>query len=335
MVRANGRNVQKNIAVKSALTLLTQCKKVGLSKKTLAKLGGQLFSEQLKPDRVVRRRSCQAEMAFDIYMHQLKKSLPDISFFFTNHLASSMHRYWPATFPDDYPQSQFDGAWQSRWKHEIPHALSVADIQLNSLVEFCDATGYELIVCSSMGQAAVPNAQPLSNQVLIKDLKALMKFCALQEADWEQQLAMAPRVIIRPSSEHAMKKVLELKQLTVCDHQLDVSVTSTGDIRLFLEITNVETLTATFKGRPVDPEALGIEVVELQDQAGSYAYHIPEGLLIHYTPNSSHRNNVNVSADTISVLDFAPSLLQRFDCPIPAYMKGNRYALNFSGSSSL
>ena len=95
MVKLNARNVTKGIAVKNASKFILKSKKLGLKLNTFMKLTNQLINERINSDRVVRRRTSQAEIAFDLYLKQIIDTNPDISFFFTNHLASSMLRFWP------------------------------------------------------------------------------------------------------------------------------------------------------------------------------------------------------------------------------------------------
>lgn len=64
-------------------------------------LGWQVVSERVRQARNVRRRTYQSVLAFDIFMKQLESTRPGFATFFTNHVASSMHRYWAAAFPGD------------------------------------------------------------------------------------------------------------------------------------------------------------------------------------------------------------------------------------------
>ena len=164
MVRANGKNVQSGIAVKDALRFIKKSISLGLSANTFFKLSNQVFNERINRDRLVRRRTSQVEIAFDLYMTQLNKTRPDISFFFTNHVASSMHRYWPTVFPEDYEHGKFDEKWRNGWSQEIPHAVKVANYQLEKLLNFVTINNSELIVCSSMGQGAVTDVEPMKNK---------------------------------------------------------------------------------------------------------------------------------------------------------------------------
>ena len=75
---------------------------------TFGKISNQIISERLNKDRLVRRRTSQVQLAFDFFFKELKSTNPDISFFFTNHVASSLHRYWPSIFPNDYEELKFD-----------------------------------------------------------------------------------------------------------------------------------------------------------------------------------------------------------------------------------
>ena len=107
MVRQNSKNVSRGVATKDAFKFILKSKQLGLKLDTFLKLNKQLISESINSDRVVRRRTSQAEISFDLYFKQLIDTKPDISFF-TNHLASSMHRYWPSIFPDDYEEGKFE-----------------------------------------------------------------------------------------------------------------------------------------------------------------------------------------------------------------------------------
>lgn len=323
MVRANGRNVSKGIAVKDAGRFIVRSRSLGLTATTIGKLGYQIINEQLNKDRLVRRRTSQAEIAFDLFYDQLKQTSPDISFFFTNHVASSMHRYWPTIFPNDYPEGKFDKKWQEQWKDEIPHSIKVANFQLNKLINFCDEEDMDLIVCSSMGQAAVEDVETVSKQALITNVKKLLRYLNISDDDWEPRLSMAPLIVIKPKSTSVNRKLSQLKNISINGKNINTFLTSTGDIRLSLKLTEVDNLDIQDSGKTINSNAIGVEVINLQDASGAYAYHIPDGILMHYGP----KNKVNHSDDEwtkISVLDFAPSIINSFGGISPNYMSGDK-----------
>ena len=84
MVRQNSKNVSRGVATKDAFKFMLKSKQLGLKLDTFLKLNKQLISESINSDRVVRRRTSQAEISFDLYFKQLIDTKPDISF--TNHL---------------------------------------------------------------------------------------------------------------------------------------------------------------------------------------------------------------------------------------------------------
>jgi hypothetical protein len=328
MVRGNKRNVSAGIAVKDAMRFIQKSIKLGLTSKTFLKLSKQLISERVNHNHVVRRRSSHAEIAFDIYFRQLINTKPDISFFFTNHLASSMHRYWPTIFPNDYEIGRFEKSWRKQWLEEIPHAVKVANYQLQALLNYCDSNGSELILCSSMGQAAVLDAKPVQKKVLLTNLNSLMNYLGAKKQDWEPRYAMSPQIILSPKTRELKVKINRLNDITINDKKIKFHETSSGEIRLEIGLFNQEILTVLDKGKEINPKEIGIENVDLQDAAGAYAYHIPEGILLHYKP-SMKLDKKNVKDWTsISVLDFAPSILNKFEKDIPSYMQKDNIFLS-------
>jgi hypothetical protein len=321
MVRASGRNVTSGIAVKDATRFIQNAINLGLTPNTFLKLSNQIVSERLNRDRVVRRRTSQVEIAFDLYMRQLTGTQPDVSFFFTNHVASSMHRYWPTVFPDDYEMGKFDETWKKQWSGEIPHAIKVANYQLQKLLEHCNFTGSELIVCSSMGQGAVTDAEPTEKEVLITNLRNLMGYLGLKSEDYEPKLAMSPQVMLSPKNDKVKIELNRLKNISINGKNIDVFETSTGDIRLEIILTNQNSLSVHDGDVEIDPKQIGIDNVHLQDASSAYAYHIPEGILLHYKPGHHAGAKNNQTWETVSALDFAPSLMKKFGRAIPSYMQ--------------
>ena len=328
MVKSNGRNVNKNIALRDASGFLRNSRKMGLEFSTYGNLLFQLFSEKINQDRLVRRRSSQAEIAFDIFFKQLRTYSPDISFFFTNHVASSMHRYWPSIFPEDYPEGKFDHAWCEKWRNEIPHAIKVANNQLMRLITYCKKTSTEMVVCSSMGQHAVQNVEPIYKQVLIGNVSKLLSYLGFSPNEWEPRLAMAPRVVVKPKCADFLERLQVLNKISINDTKISFFVTSTLDVRLDIELINQDTLTIMHENNVVDPTTLGLENTDLQDAAGSYAYHIPQGILLHYDPGKKLIHEANKNWSQVSVLSFAPSLVSKFGVDPIGYMDQHESLFN-------
>ena len=320
MTGVNGRNVVSQILLREAFDFVRSAPFIGLTFKTALSLAYQLISEKFNTDRIVRRRTSQAEIAFDLFFDLLKKRKPGISFFFTNHLASSMHRYWPTIFPTDYLESNFDNEWLNKWRNEIPHSIRVADRQMSKLIELCNKSNFRLVITSSMGQAAVEGSELIKSQVLINDVSSLLEFCGISREEWEPRLSMAPRVVIRPKSSTFMKKISLLNHLTINGTRINIKDLDTGDIRLDIVLFNQKAIIAEFKGKNVNLNIIGIKNVDLQDAAGSNAYHIPEGILIDYNSEKTLRPETKKKWTKISVLEVAPSILKYFDVQSLSHM---------------
>jgi len=128
--------------------------RVGLSLKTLFRLGRQLMLEKVEPVYKTRRSVLQAPIQFDVFKHALQKTRPDLCTFFTNHVAGMMHRYWRHTFPEQFgeePDIRKDRVRSSN----IECAMSIADEQIAYLKKYADAAGASLLIVSSMGQEAI------------------------------------------------------------------------------------------------------------------------------------------------------------------------------------
>lgn len=320
MVRANGRNVQAGLAIRKAANFLKKSIRLGVTPRTFRNLASQILMERVDSGRLVRRRTSQIEIAFDLFLKQLAATKPDVSFFFTNHVASSMHRYWPTVFPQDYEEGKFEDSWLRKWAGEIPHAVRVADYQLRKLIDYCDKFDTELIVCSSMGQAAVKSVEPLNSQVLITNVNKLMSYIGFSPDLWRPKLAMAPRVVVTPTSFVCISMFERLSQIKINGSPINVHYTNSGDVRLDVSLANQASINILDGEKVVDPHAIGIENVSLQDASGSYAYHIPEGVMLHYKPAFTKKLSSQDAWKTVSVLDFAPSLLSKFSISPPSYM---------------
>ncbi|MDC0121847.1 hypothetical protein OAI29_08690 [Amylibacter sp.] len=312
MTSVNGRNVVSQVLLREAIDFVRTAPFIGLTGETAVRLAYQLISEKFNASRIVRRRSSQTEIAFDLFFNLLKKRKPQISFFFTNHLASSMHRYWPTIFPTDYNESKFDNEWLNSWRNEIPHSIRVADRQMWKLIALCNQNNSRLVVTSSMGQAAVDGSELISSQVLISNVSKLFEFLGISRDEWEPRLSMAPRVVIRPKYETFKKKISMLENLTVNGAPISMQNLDTGDFCFNVFLFNQKDLKVDFKGKSVDPSHVGIKNVDLQDAAGSNAYHIPEGILIDYNSQKKFIREIKRNWQKISVLEVAPSILNYF-----------------------
>lgn len=315
MARASARNVSTSIDMGTARRFLLRAPQLGLRPATVGRLVRQLVDERRRPHTRVRRRSFQSVLAFDLFAHQLRKTRPDAAAFFTNHVASAMHRYWAATFPADYDPETFgfDDEWIATWSSELAEAMAHADRMVASLRSHCDATGSLLLVASSMGQQAAQGT-PVGRQLYLRDVAAFVRDAGIDPALVERKPAMDPHVNVRiddPETLDAFRA--RLAGLRVGGREIVWSEEEHGFFSLEFGQADDAIGDITIDGEARTSEALGFEILEIEDEVASTGYHVPEGVLLAYDPS------VTTSPDTdrtaIPTTAIASMILDRLDVP--------------------
>ncbi len=327
MVDTAQRDVTSAIAFKEAGRFLSRAPGLGLRARTAAKLGAQLVAERVAPNRVVRRRTSQVQIAFDFFLQAIRRDRPDAAFFFTNHVASSMHRYWPALFPEDYEELRYDAAWREKWSAEIPSTVAEAEDQLADLMRFVETTpGYALVVASSMGQAAYEGREKADRELTMQSHGKFAEALGLAPGDWTKERAMAPQFVFRVKPHAIERFVQKAGSLTV--NGQPQKVTRLGEDRVCVDIGVVNLkdpeIEVTLEGRRVDHREIGLVNLSLQDAAGANAYHVPEGMLMVYDPETAAEDAADRETRRISTTEVAPSLLANFGLERPGYMDAAR-----------
>ena len=331
MSRGSARNVKTGFPLTDTTRFLAGMPGIGVRAKTVIGIAGHLIDERKHNWKKVRRRSQQVIIAFDIFMKQLSKTKPAFSTFFTNHVASSMHRYWAAKFPNDYGQFGYSNEWQTTYHHEIDWTMGKFDQMLNRLLSFMKTNpDYELWIASSMGQAATTAEKPAKCQTYLSDIKCFMKYFGFNSNEYIVKPAMAPRHIIRIEN---IDRRCEFEQLSdnifvsdVGKHNITegentkVKVKNLGSGIFMIRTPVIQNHTKEkllIEGTLVNFADLGFCNSLISDQSAQTAYHIPQGSLMIYSPEADYSNH---TTESISVLDIAPSVLKNFGIRSPAYM---------------
>jgi hypothetical protein len=321
MARDSALNVSEKLPWQTALNVLAAAPGLGLRLQTLVDVGVQLVSERLQAWRKIRRRTYQAVLAFDVFMKQLSATTPDFVSFFTNHVASSLHRYWAATFPTDYEQFGFDSDWVRTFSREIQFTMQKFDGMFARLVRFVDAhPEYNLWVTTSMGQAAT-TALPVETALLVTDAARFMAMLGIESSDWHRAPAMVPQLnvtIARSDRAAAFRKALE--SVLVDGHPLRYRETEGNFFSIDLGHPNLHLAEPLIvcSGRHVSFAEAGLQTVRIDDKSGSTAYHIPQGSLLIYDPLRPANNRGRTQ---VSTLEIAPTLLRNYAVPVPSYMR--------------
>jgi hypothetical protein len=321
MVDRSGRNVSTGLPAREALGFLRHAVGSGLKAGTVAKAARQVATERVLRHRVGRRRTLQSLIAFDLFLEQLTKTLPDAAFFFTNHVASSMHRYWPATFTDDYHETKWSEGWVRRFAGELDYTMGEADRMLGAFMEFADDhPDYVVLVTGSMGQAAVDSAdKQTKTEVLVRDMGKFMS--CLGCSGWRRRRTMEPTYTLAFDDEAAAGRLVEAcANVKIAGDPLNHRRVDSSTVEILLGQKNVpdEELTITIGNRVFEPEEAGLANVTIDDEVGSAAYHIPEGMLLLYDPQSEEGRRHGTPVLTTRI---APTLLALQGVARPGYMK--------------
>ena len=321
MARESARNVDTGVPIGDALKVVAKTPAIGIRPQTYAALVAQLVSERRKPWQTTRRRTFQAVLAFDLFMKQLRDRRPSFSSFFTNHVASALHRYGAAAYPSDYDDLQLADDWMDKYREEIPWAMGQADAMIGRLAQFCDEhPQFQLWIVSSMGQGAT-KAQPLETQVYLNDVPSFMQALGLpRDHGWEIRPAMLPQRNVNVEPEYVDKFEAGLKQVSIGDNPLTYRRDG-GFFSIDFGQANLHDNpdAVTLGGQQKQPAQLGLEIVEIEDRSDTTAYHIPEGILSIYDP--SDRAVKRAERPEVSVLAITPAVLENFGVPTRDYMQ--------------
>ena len=284
--RKSARNVDPSIGAPNLIALFRSLLSAGLTLRTVYRIAYQIFSERLNRARLSRRRVLQASINFDIFKTLLYRHNPSFSTFFTNHVASSLHRYWEASFPGDYSSPVQSIKWCKTFRHEIPHAMNTATEFIAELMKYVDhSPNAELWVCTSMGQSPVEGYEAIKSQLYLVNPSALLAFLGLDSSAYTIEPTMAPRVTFRAATQRDNFALVEsLRGFMIAGKALEVM---TGCNSATLRIMHWNVLPSlTFNGSDVLLSDAGFEMVDISDSSGTSAYHIPEGVLMIYGKDS-------------------------------------------------
>lgn len=322
MARDSVRNVSTRVPVSAALGVLANAPALGLRARTFGRVAQQLLDERMQPWKSARRRTFQPLIAFDVFMRQLKTQRPDFVTFFTNHVASSMHRYWAASFPDEYETMPYDAQWLGTYRGEIDYAMRAADRMLSELIAFVDSDpSYSLVVASSMGQQAVAG-NPRELQVYVQDAAKFFSRLGIEPGQWEPRPAMFAQYNVRVQPSHVGTLAMQLARIQIAGEPLEFRTGPDGFFSLDFGQENLPDAQVRFDGVDESLERWGLYNVEIADKSGCTAYHIHEGILLTLTGAAPDASRTEVSA-----LDVTPALLQHFGVTPPAYMRRPALAL--------
>ncbi|HEU4859388.1 MAG TPA: alkaline phosphatase family protein [Chitinophagaceae bacterium] len=319
MARDSSRVVSKKIPGKEAAEFLMKLPDMGLKFRTATELAAQLVDERINKWKVVRRRTCQSLISFDIFYKQLESQKPDFATFFTNHVASSQHRYWAAAFPEDYESLKLGREWVETYNGEIIYTMKKVDRMIGRLTKFMEKNAeYSLWILSSMGQQAVETRE-IYTDLFVTNGKTFMENFDLGSYYYELKPSMVPQFNVQIHVDKRKEFEEKLATFRINDQSVHSRQKAEGFYSLDIGFANLDEskIKIELMGQIIPLAHSGMENVKIQDRCGATAYHIPQGSLIIYAPAKGLNGN---DVSTISTTDIAPTILRNFHVPVPDYM---------------
>ncbi len=299
--------ISGKIKTKHILQMISLIFKRNFSFKTIFQFTKHLIFELLQKKYKKRRHFFQSILSFDIYFKNLKKYKPEYSSFFSNHVASSMHRYWLDVFPNDFNKIKGN----SFNKNTIIEAMKIADIQLNKLINFCDKNDYSLILLSSMGQDKIQRDD--LEDLILDSFRKLCNFLNLDFNDYILKPAMQPDICIAAKNESAMFTLLESISKIKDTDQNNLIVKTYGPINLSTniglrttKILNINTK-VLYNNELYPLSETGLKLIKRDIGTG---YHIPIGIGMAYGSIAERFTKINNPINTTKIL---PEILSFFN----------------------
>ncbi len=276
--------------------------RVGLSIRTVFRIAKQLMRERINPAYKTRRAVFQAPIAFDVFLHAFKNNPPQLSTFFSNHVAGMMHRYWKHGLQNNKSDHNPDPVRAGN----IEFAMDVADEQIGRLRNLADRTRAQFVILSSMGQAPIERRG--GDQLRIEAIDRFVSAIGFH-APYTSQLAMHPDFNFSFEANDHAELFAEL-----------VKKVKLPDGRPLAYKVNVSGATVNI-GVAQPRSSTGEDFISIADsekevpfvQAGlrrfardiGTAYHIPEGIMIWYDAESKpdmSRSNIDSRAIRSQIL---------------------------------
>jgi hypothetical protein len=299
----------------------------GLTLRTAATVGRQLVRERRNPKYKGGRSIMQAPLNFDLYWRQHRRYEPDLSIFFTNHVAGMMHRFWGDADAEyarthSYPADRIFGEF-------IDAAMDVADRQLATLRRYVSSrSDTMLLVAASMGQGPI-DYRAVERVFVVEQADLLI--AALGLPTMQVNLAMYPHVVLQLTDEEAAKTAGSVLSTVTRPN----GVALFGDLRVFgstvsFQVDNFGGAqdgedTMSFAPLPTgsarSTASLGSLGITVQERLGgsNTAYHIPQGMAVAWGAGV----RTDRSRKEVDLLDVAPSLLvDVLNVPADPSMKG-------------
>ena len=290
-VSTNGRVIRgKSLLSLSSFRMLASLPRLGISFRSLRMISVHLLCEIWDKSKLARRPIFQTVLFWDLFKSLFNPSAPPaFSTFFTNHVASIMHRWWKHIFPED-----FVGLYRDEPKVHMAtmeFSMDVLEKILSDAMGFCHSNqDLILVFASSMGQEAIIHEWHQGYEASVPYLEKLMNEFGVKVADYKPLLAMVPQVAVQINDaaiRDSFKKNLG-ESLTESGQKLFVVLEEGNSLSITILTPRLEDIRAG-RFRMATEGGPGYKTLEWNEAGISMnpvepgtAYHFPEGILAVY-----------------------------------------------------
>lgn len=322
--RKSGRNVDTSLPYSEVLKGLLKIRNFGFKLDTLSSVTKQLVEERISPWKSVRRRTYQTVLAFDVFYKLLNDKKPDFVTFFTNHVASSMHRYWAALFPNEYEKLDYDQEWINTYSNEILFTMDETDKMLKKLGAFVDKNqDYKLIITSSMGQNAI-ECEPTETQLVITDNEKFMNMLGIHNSDgYKVMPAMVPQFNFVINESNMLKFEENLNKLMINGLAVPYRKNDGNYFSIDIIYLNAKEVNINIGDTHFSIDDSGLKNITIDDKSSCTAYHIPEGHLFSYHPKYT---TTDYSKEQLPTCDILPIIMNNYGIKRKEYMNKTEYS---------
>lgn len=314
--RTSGKASGTRIGPKTAAKFIATAPQLGIRASTVFRFAHQIIDERRNPARTTRRRALRSLIAFDVYEKLVKRSQPDVSTFFMNHIAAAMHNYWAAGYPGDFEIDLDDSDWISQYEDVIDSAMGMVDVVLGRLVHgVCADPGVALIIASSMGQEPT-TPRLIKTELVVADPERFMASLGVPIAGWRPTTAPHFNIFVEPDYVEEFRRRLD--SLRINGQPVDRRKAANGFHGLDFGQPNLGALEVEIEKVQVNPTEVGLLNKPVHGKKLLCADHVPEGSLIVHNPQAANRQQSRARVPSTSL---APAILLRHGVDPPSHMR--------------
>ena len=236
-----------------------------------------------------RLRNVDFLLHFDIFLWALKNKDSKINVFFTNHIASQIHRYIGAILPNNKVRKIFGKKWIKKNSNEVFYSMHLFDKNFKKFKKKFFNKNDTIVFVSSMGQGIIRNYDDQHCIKYVSDKEKFFKKYFNDKFNYQILGSMSPQLTIK------MKNLKEIKYALKELKKNDISKV----FKHFDSRQNILTISVSFEN--LDHVNIGKNKYSLKDIGVSMSLddtqntgkHIKEGIFLINSPMQSKINLKN------------------------------------------